>query len=93
MATKYNIVDVFWNAKAVIDINMEFIFQLFDVRSLLKYPYFYELLLFLDIYNIIFSRWSGCRDLNSGPPHPKWGALAKLRYSPKMVEGKGFEPL
>ena len=27
---------------------------------------------------------SGCRDLNPGPPAPKAGALAKLRYIPKI---------
>ena len=26
--------------------------------------------------------WSGCRDLNPGPPRPERGALTKLRYSP-----------
>jgi hypothetical protein len=27
-------------------------------------------------------KWSGRRDLNSRPPAPKAGALAKLRYAP-----------
>ncbi len=26
--------------------------------------------------------WSGCRDLNPGPPAPKAGALTKLRHIP-----------
>jgi hypothetical protein len=26
--------------------------------------------------------WSGCRDLNPGPPAPQAGALARLRHSP-----------
>jgi hypothetical protein len=27
-------------------------------------------------------KWSGCRDLNPGPPAPQAGALARLRYIP-----------
>ncbi len=28
--------------------------------------------------------WSGCRDLNPGPPAPQAGALARLRHSPMI---------
>ena len=29
--------------------------------------------------------WSGCRDLNPGPPAPQAGALARLRHSPNYL--------
>jgi hypothetical protein len=35
------------------------------------------------VFDKIFeNNWSGCRDLNPGPPAPKAGALTKLRYIP-----------
>src|SRR5437867_4131224 len=29
--------------------------------------------------------WSGCRDMNPGPPAPKAGALSGLRYIPLRI--------
>jgi hypothetical protein len=34
--------------------------------------------------NGVNPKWSGCRDLNPGPPRPERGALTKLRYSPSV---------
>ena len=38
--------------------------------------------------------WSGCRDLNPGPPDPQSGALTKLRHSPWWFrrDGNGSVP-
>ena len=32
--------------------------------------------------------WSGCSDSNRGPPAPKAGALARLRYAPIPIEDR-----
>jgi hypothetical protein len=36
--------------------------------------------------------WSGCRDLNPGPPAPQAGALARLRHSPNSLFYRTWPP-